>query len=279
MEGSRHKMADKFEGAWRKLERANEHMGNLQRETDAYMGVKTGDIPYGSRSELHIATGFWTLHLAVKRPIDPRWGLIAGDIASNLRAVLDHLVYELAGPKATFETEFPIHTNKDTYLKARKDRSGKERPSRRDAALDGVPAEFRAIVDSKQPWLAGEKAADHPLAVLAAFNNADKHRSVHPALARLSQDPKLVALDGKTYTPAYARKGQRLDNGDPMCTFRLPGWVPGMEPNVNVRLDMTLEIAFGERPVGDVELGQIGQYIADIFNEFVTLARSQPVTP
>lgn len=260
-------MPGHFEGARLKLARADEHFGSLHAETNAYMASAVG-----SRHEFHPTTGFRSIRLALSSPPAARWGLIAGDIASNLRAVLDHLVYELAGTSASFETEFPISIDEQDYLRPRHDRAGKPRPSKREAALAGVPDRYCDLIDDKQPFKAGKKARDHPLAVLAAFNNADKHRFAHPAIARLTEHPKLVALDGKTYLPAYPPKGKRLNDGDDLCTFHDPAWRPGQGSSVEVRLDMTFEVAFGERPLGDVEMGQIGNYVAGIYNGFVALS-------
>jgi hypothetical protein len=132
------------------------------------------------------------------------WGIILGDIAHNLRSALDHLVFELAksGTNPNRErTQFPIFSDENEYLRPRCENGG---ASERDRMLAGVPEEARKLIDAYQPFhphpsAVPEHAKDrpHPLSVLSAISNRDKHRVVKVAAASLFIVPTVTVVPTK----------------------------------------------------------------------------------
>jgi hypothetical protein len=102
---------------------------------------------------------------------------MAGDAIQNMRSALDHLIWALTrlsstppNPDQSLKIAFPVCTKKGAYW----DPGNGAR--RRQAGWIGNDA--LAIVDGLQPYLRGNGANDHPLAVVAAYSNEDKHRNL-----------------------------------------------------------------------------------------------------
>jgi hypothetical protein len=75
-----------------KLERAKEHIVNLESAWDRFLG----DDGYPIESKDDPNTGNRTFYVGNVKPIPADIPLIAGDAIHNLRSALDHLAYELA---------------------------------------------------------------------------------------------------------------------------------------------------------------------------------------
>jgi hypothetical protein len=93
-----------------------------------------------------------------------------------------------------------------------------------DRRIPGLSDRHRAMVKQSQPHHRGDRAQEHPLAMLATVSNADKHRIVQTAFTIVGYDAsatldKLVASarqGGPTPVIGWwlARKG-RLKHGTP----------------------------------------------------------------
>jgi len=101
-------------------------------------------------------------------------GLIAGDVVQNLRAALDQLIWgNSEGEKRDAQTAFPIYRTESGYHE--------HAPPK----IRGIREEGRAHIEKWQPFQWGERASDHPLAMLQDLSNTDKHRALLPvAIAR-----------------------------------------------------------------------------------------------
>src|SRR5205809_138288 len=94
-----------------KLHRAKTHIDCVRRETNAFLerdpkpfGIRTDCTPGPDESVEYVL-------YAIVRERPPReLALPIGDAIQNIRAALDHLVYELATPKArkSIRLQFPI---------------------------------------------------------------------------------------------------------------------------------------------------------------------------
>lgn len=128
--------------------------------------------------------GFWLVDYckAITRPVPVRWGMLAGDAMHNARTSLDHLVcrlVEVAGNTPTNANAFPIW---DREPKRRKDR---QRYQRLVAGMSQAHAEG---IWKLQPFhdLASPNSAK--LVALAALDNLDKHQTIIPLLAAVSDN-------------------------------------------------------------------------------------------
>lgn len=110
------------------------------------------------------------------------WPVMAGDAIQNMRTALDHLIWALIDRAPTkpnteeaSKVGYPICAKKGKYW-GEGDQFPKNGARGRQARWIGEDA--LAIVDRTQPYHLGDLADDHPLAVLAAFSNEDKHRNL-----------------------------------------------------------------------------------------------------
>jgi len=175
-------------GPLSKLRRAHVHLRELYGELNAY----TAEPRHRVISD-HTAVGedrIYKMRLEVLEPLgNPRWGLLVGDFVHNLRASLDHLVWQLVllnGGRPTRSNQFPICSSRERYWES----SGGQR-SIRERTLAGMAARHREKIDSVQPFCA--PFADtldhefHVLAVLARLSNIDKHQLIMSALVSVGR--------------------------------------------------------------------------------------------
>lgn len=113
-------------------------------------------------------------------PFDPDWELLVSDVAHQCRSALDQLVTQLVvangGEVKQHRGGFPIATTRKDY-----EGRGKKARSYRDSMLMGVSDAAKLLVDTMQPFH-DEKPGAHPLAMLQAISNWDKHKDGHPAV-------------------------------------------------------------------------------------------------
>lgn len=137
---------------------------------------------------------------AVQRETMPdHWPLLAGEAIQNLRAALDHLVYEKSGGNR--RTQFPIFTDRCEFQVLGK------------RYLKGVPEPVRAFIEEAQPYrFMPEHAAQHPLAQLSALSNLDKHRVLATVVSAVTREavgkPLAVELDWQEHA-----SGKQLSAG------------------------------------------------------------------
>jgi hypothetical protein len=103
-------------GVRAKLGRANEHLSSLNNElwrlTERYADTRFTEF----RCE-----GEWQVlyHKPIPRFFDVYHSLIAGDIFNNLRAALDHVIWQLVlreGKKPRQSNDFPIFTSEQDFI-------------------------------------------------------------------------------------------------------------------------------------------------------------------
>src|SRR5688572_1441682 len=83
--------ADPLAGAYIKIERAKEHVQDLETEITAFLGRE----PYRIVRQDDANTGEQTYRVLVSEDGPLRWGAIIGDVIHNLRTALDHLACQL----------------------------------------------------------------------------------------------------------------------------------------------------------------------------------------
>lgn len=160
------------DGIRAKLNRAEEHLNVL----DGLIGSYFAEEPYRIAFEEWTEGDYWNyavyLHVAAFPP-DEIWGPIIGDAVHNLRSALDHLAWNLATDQARAETprriEFPIildDPDKDAEARGKLKR-----------LLGCLRPETHAVIDGSQPYKTGD--SHHPLWLLQALWNTDKHRTLH----------------------------------------------------------------------------------------------------
>jgi len=145
----------------------------LARETREFVGLDSYEyvrIDNAADATDPLVRMHWQLR--IKQSYPERWSVLIGDVLTNLRAALDHTLWEAvlthSGPPAKpQQVQFPIATAADKF----------RQPTADLAPL--VSPKVWELVESVQPFHAGAQAHTAPLEVLRWLSNVDKHRFVH----------------------------------------------------------------------------------------------------
>lgn len=162
-----------------KLGRANRHLQALKRAMRRFVDSK----PY--RIATHVITEndrrFHIFYVEAARPIPNSIPLIVGDIANNLRASLDHILWKLhLDVDSTFDENvyFPICDTADRFRGA----------SRKH--LSGLPPVQKALFKRMQPC----NRRNDFLCTLRGLNNSDKHRL--PSVVTAVSNTEMISITG-----------------------------------------------------------------------------------
>lgn len=147
-------------GAWRRHARANEHLTNL----DTLITQIRQLCEQGVLAENDPETGELIPSEIILSPLRLNAGVLIGEIAGNLRASLDYLVYVLAENDSGSPqrgTQFPIEDTPQGFT------------GRSPKLLVGVSDEHVAVIRQFQPYKGCEWTG-----ILRDLDNAAKHREV-----------------------------------------------------------------------------------------------------
>ena len=156
---------DALLGTKLKIERAEHHIIDLQARlstffaTDPNLVVKTIE-PDGQ-------SGFNLLKVTLTRPLPREIPSIIGDAISNLRASLDHLIYDLAlkaGGRPPERTHFPFAGSKQEFEGA-----GTQRK------IELLGADAKQMIADLKPY---REDGNHLLWALNRVRNSDLHRKI-----------------------------------------------------------------------------------------------------
>lgn len=225
-------------GPFQKLARAKAHFDVLRPEVEGFIESE----PYRWWTEyVDYESGLREYAVSAEVLEDPprRWGLILGDVVQNLRASLDHLVWAIADRELRdATTSFPIEIDKAGW---------RGRGRKRVEAVAGAALE---LIERVQPFHLGDAAKSHPLAVLQALSNIDKHRTLLPV--GLVRRHEFVAGYGefrvKEFTYLAPEDGDPF--GDEVMRFTTEG-----EPDdsVNMKAYLSFHVAVEGRSLDDIE--------------------------
>jgi hypothetical protein len=190
-----------------KLQRATE----LRRQLDVLIADYLEENPYRFVTDVR-PRGLgsdWDDYIEVAAlPPDDIWGPVIGDVVHNLRSAVEHAAWDMALPSAraqkrdALNVTFPI-----SMTEGQRFRRG----------LNLLRPEFHEVVRSVQPFV--NPNTHHPLWMLHALWNDDKHRTIHTTGFCIGQKPNdgaVYGFDGWSYgtfdrTSASART--RLGSG------------------------------------------------------------------
>ena len=181
-----------MDSAYAKLNRAKEHRDHLVHELKAFHAKDAFDWHFEEVPAPNPRFARYAVIVQNKTPTPPGWGLIVGDILTNLRAALDHALFDHASrrKKLTEDEErrlqYPIVPHRENWVgvAARPamatSPARKKIESKRDKLAPWVdPAVLKAIENS-QPF--NVPKIDNPemesLAILDALVSRDKHRTI-----------------------------------------------------------------------------------------------------
>jgi hypothetical protein len=185
------------------------------------------------------------------------WGIIIGDAIHCLRSALDQLVAGLWTDKTSITTRFPIcKTEREWIVNA-------------PGMYWSVPPAYVAVLDRAQPYHRGDKANEHPLAILNALWNLDKHEAI-PAMALTGRRIKIEAAGADGFPDWQQLKfrthpGRALKQGTVLGEASYRDADTEDNAKVYVNAHITVAVAFGQIDKASVISGKpVGQTFQDL---------------
>lgn len=173
-------MAHVLDGAFERIKRTEKHLADLDIEIRAFEEAQ-GDFRPENLNEEEIAAEH-AKNGEAPLPMPIPVSILIGEIAYNLRAALDYLVYALAvldSGASQSGTQFPIEDMPDGFK------------GRQQRFLNGLNAAHVAAIERLQPY----KGCDWT-GFLRSLSNPDKHRHltliIRPKQARLILRPAIT---------------------------------------------------------------------------------------
>lgn len=174
-----------------KIQRAEKHLEDL----GAMLATTTSRKPYPV-SEIFEPNGkkpgwVYRLDLSEAAP-DEMFPIVLGDFLFNVRSALDQLVVGCAPANRKYKVSFPICAKDPLAVdQASGDYVNAEAASEWLSRTKGLPSDLVANLQALQPYENARKfskqAEDHPLTILSALQNADKHRESIGVVTGLKQ--------------------------------------------------------------------------------------------
>ncbi|CAN5513249.1 hypothetical protein BH24ACT22_BH24ACT22_14000 [soil metagenome] len=189
-------MSRSLEGVRLKLNRAAEHLQQLDEENRVYLEGK----PYEVIHERDEERSRHVYRFRVRQPPPLRLSILMGDCLHNIRSGLDYLAWQLVlaeGGTPTIKTSFPIFKDEGKF---REFKGGRKAPT---GVVGGISEEAAAHIETLQPYNRTEGPPEgHALWVLHTLNNIDKHR--HLNLTTLGTTNTQTTLTDAAGHPIFA---------------------------------------------------------------------------
>jgi hypothetical protein len=214
-----------------KMQRAYEHLKELDRQVRAYKAT----CPYSVAKKLNADKTSYIYRIEPGSLPDPRIATILGDAIHNMRSSLDHLAWQLALLNTAtpyHRTEFPIYKDRT---------SGNVKAVRRK--LQDVPTKAADLIERLQPYNSGDRHKAHPLWILHALWNIDKHSLLLP-ISHMGWVPVFYGPGGSC---------EVLDDGTIIITVPVE-----VDAELDIEPQITTDIAFPlDSPGGGMEVREL----------------------
>ena len=194
-------------------------------------------------------------------PVPTReWAVMVGDAVHCLRSALDQLAYTFATDPSRL-TAFPIClTEKEWVTQA---------PAQYWSIMGGLVKLF----DRVQPYHR-EQPDTHPLAILRAVSNLDKHRTI-PTIALVADESEatVVTTDGiESWNAITFKRGAAFKKGAVVAESKIVPESAVVQPKMDVEFKAAFDIVFGDIPAAPSIRGrsvtevinEVGEYVVKI---------------
>jgi hypothetical protein len=169
-----------MESAFAKLSRAKVHWDQLDTEVKAFRDRDPFDFPHTVSDHMFDESlAVIIFRVQVKEEMPSHWGLIVGDILTNLRAALDHVIFGHAAARAEAGGS-PLTARQEKELNFPIISVAGDWPNRQARLTPFVDPAVLAVIERWQPFNQLHQVAPdwEPLALLNSLVNRDKHREV-----------------------------------------------------------------------------------------------------
>lgn len=224
-----------------KLVRAEEHLDYL----DSVLTEYSNERPYRVVEDVKNKTNrrHKTWYAYVTEPPSPWLSVIFGEVVYNIRSALDHLAVALVPRKRRRKASFPIRDSDIWTTDPATGRYLSDDDDGRNAFLTsvkGMPPEAIALIHELQPYKTHPSDPKFsPLALLSAFQNADKHRELIPIAFGLTNIRFSVITDG-VRSPVGTVDGVFEYGAKISCALPFAF----MDAEMTMELDGTVAVAF-----------------------------------
>lgn len=240
-------MSIDLSGAFAKLSRAEEHVGDVEREIRYWRSQNQNPITHHHNADkteyyFHVT---WSIE-----PDLTRWAVIAGDCVHALRSSLDHAMWACAqveGLPREWRGQFPIFKDESWYRREV------------DKQLAGIKnSDVIALVDRVQPWRHQETPYHHSLWIVHDLDLIDKHRTL-PVVPIVPQRITLDAFLGhdvpkSAVPPTFIAHDRPIENNALLFTMYTP------TPPTEGQMKLDLEMGIGFEYRGEVPGGLTGTF-------------------
>lgn len=254
----------RLKGIQIKLQRAYDHLIDLEKRVAHFVYHRRYEI----LSELNADSTELSARINfLQKPAVEAWGGIVGDFVHNLRSALEHVAWQVVdanGGAVGRDVKFPIYQRESDYVAWR---TADPKRRKRDP-FAGVDPRAIDAVEAEQPYAREDgDPADHPLSLLNAMWNRDKHQILTPVVLNFPAPYEFFVHGGamvrtfigfgiRDFEPepeaepneseAFRVTG-RLDDGQHLVTYA--GRVTGPNPEIYVQGDLTPEVCLDEERI------------------------------
>jgi hypothetical protein len=255
--------AETLEGCLAKVDRADALLKELADKWVAFLETD----PYSHWIDDRTQPGWQRVYCDFSQPPWPYFGVIAGEIAHDLRSALDHFAWreavEASGHVKAVKHErditFPIRRSASSFKHAK--------------VLGLVSKDAAALMERCQPYKRGKGIGPKSLGLLHWFNRLDKHHAIHVGAAasprRLAPRTFLDfdALWLRECVPCL-RPGRELKGRAEVMRLRFDARAP--DTQVHVKRAPQLNISFGEVPrqLRGIGMAETAKYVRLVVNDF-----------
>jgi hypothetical protein len=184
-----------------RLDRAVEQLDELRRQIASYVDANR------EFSVIRVEGNTVTPRFPAEQPT-PKLGIRVGEIIYQIRATLDHLVFQMAwsdSGQTNFRTQFPIEDTPEGFR-------GRIKPIKRrkgfvqDNWLTGVSADHVKAIEELQPY----KGVDWTK-ILRELSNEDKHRTLNLLGVSGAVFPSAPLRNVRSWAAGRRSSGRALD--------------------------------------------------------------------
>jgi len=251
-----------------KADRAEEVLIGLADEWRVYIELN----PWPSRVDDRTDPPWHSIYIDFTAPPPPRFAVIVGEIAHDLRSALDHLAWREAVERVGLQQAesdagvitFPVAKNASDFNSAK--------------ALKYVGKDARAIMQRHQPYQRVHRKEPPALGLLHWFNRMDKHRTVQVTAVGA---PNFFTVDQLRITYTHGARiaaveprlvlGQRLVGETEVVRVRFVDGGP--DPKVEMHRTPPLNPSFGHPPpdLRGIEIAQTITQVREVIADFASL--------
>lgn len=213
-----------------------DHMKGLQESIDRFFEDKLEVAPVIGEANPKRTQYLFRVESVIPYP-HREWGVALGEAVHDVRSALDQLVYAFA-TEPHDRTAFPICDTERKWVV--------EAPVR----YWSVPKSFARLLHSVQPYHRGNvnEARKHPLWILNALSNLDKHRTI-PAIALVADtgEAEIIRYEGILKKPSiHFQSGVPFEKDKVVAKARIKPDASGRDPHIDAHFQMTFDVGFGQ---------------------------------